>query len=270
MADLMTEAKYMEEKQSLKFQTEKLKVAEEMAKTKGRVQILEEPCDKILEKKKNVTSMKSLLHNTFNHQNDSGRSTTVSVDAKLVMVNMDSDGSRESTVGYPKDVSIQYVPVRRIGIHRKQLRNQMKTWQSTIVVNPRDRALSNDNLNRKTSKLLWKLLQQQAAPEVDIDCFDGNPLNYHYFMTLFCEVVETEIEDPRGRLTRLIKYTVGEEKELIKQCIQLPHDKGYKYVKSLLEKTYGNPPQDFIFIYKRGERLATSEVWGCKSFSEVL
>ena len=28
---------------------------------------------------------------------------------------------------------------------------------------------------------------------------------------------------------------------LIKHCIQLPHDKGYKYAKSLLEKTYGNP-----------------------------
>ena len=72
-------------------------------------------------------------------------------------------------------------------------------------------------------------------------CFDGNPLNYHYFMALFSEVVETKIEDPRGRLTRLLKYTVGEAKELIKHCIKLPHDKGYKYAKSLLEKTYGNP-----------------------------
>ena len=66
------------------------------------------------------------------------------------------------------------------------------------------------------------LLQQQAEPEVDIDCFDGNPLHYHYLMVLFCEVVEAEIEDPRGRLTRLHKYIVGEAKKLIKHCIQLP------------------------------------------------
>ena len=43
MAELMAEAKYIEERQSLVFQTERLKVAEGMAKTKARVQILEEP-----------------------------------------------------------------------------------------------------------------------------------------------------------------------------------------------------------------------------------
>ena len=51
MAELMAEAKYMEERQSLLFQTERLKVAEKMAKTKAQVQILEERCDKILERK---------------------------------------------------------------------------------------------------------------------------------------------------------------------------------------------------------------------------
>ena len=94
---------------------------------------------------------------------------------------------------------------------------------------------------REPSDILYKLLQQQAAPEVDIEYFDGNPLNYHYFMALFSEVVETKIDDPRGRLTRLTKYTMGEPKELIKHCIQLPHDCGYQTAVTLLEKTYGNP-----------------------------
>ena len=39
-------------------------------------------------------------------------------------------------------------------------------------------------------------------------------------MALFCEVVETKIKDPSGRLTRHIKYKIGEANELIKQCIQ--------------------------------------------------
>ena len=51
MAEVMAEAKYMEERQSLVFQTERLKVAEEMAKTK--VQIPEEPCVEILRTKRN-------------------------------------------------------------------------------------------------------------------------------------------------------------------------------------------------------------------------
>ena len=93
---------------------------------------------------------------------------------------------------------------------------------------------------RVPSHILCKLLQQ-AAPEVDIEYFNGNTLNHNYFIVLFFRVVETKINDTRGRLTRLIKYTVGEPKELIKRCIQLPHDCGYQTVVSLLEKTYGNP-----------------------------
>lgn len=38
---------------------------------------------------------------------------------------------------------------------------------------------------------------------VDVEQFDGNPLNCHYFMALLAEVVETNIEEPRGRLARL-------------------------------------------------------------------
>ena len=103
---------------------------------------------------------------------------------------------------------------------------------------------------REPSDTLYKFFQQQAAPEVDIEYFDGNPLNYHYFMALFSEVVETQIDNPRGRLTRLTKYTMGEPKELIKQCIQLPHDCGYQTAVTLLEKTYGNP-HEILSSYRR-------------------
>ena len=59
-------------------------------------------------------------------------------------------------------------------------------------------------------------------PDVDIETFDGDVLNYHYFIALFREVVESEVDSPREKLTRLIKYTSGDARELIKHCIQLP------------------------------------------------
>ena len=71
--------------------------------------------------------------------------------------------------------------------------------------------------------------------------FDGNVLNYHHFMALFKEVVESKVEDPRRRLIRLLKYTSGEAKELINHCIQLTFNEGFKYANYLLEKVYGNP-----------------------------
>ena len=76
--------------------------------------------------------------------------------------------------------------------------------------------------------MLCQLLKQQGAPEVDIDVFSGDPLEYHYFMETFKKVVEKRTEDPRGRLTRLIKYTRGEAKDLTKYYIQQPLSEGYK------------------------------------------
>ena len=63
------------------------------------------------------------------------------------------------------------------------------------------------------TRMMCKLLSQQSAPNVDIDLLDGNPLEFNYFM-------ESKVVDPRGRLTRLINYTEGEPKELVRFCIQ--------------------------------------------------
>ena len=52
-----------------------------------------------------------------------------------------------------------------------------------------------------------------------MELFDGNVLNYHHFMALFEEIVESKVEDPRGRLIRLFKFTSGDAKELINHCI---------------------------------------------------
>ena len=47
-----------------------------------------------------------------------------------------------------------------------------------------------------------------------------------------------------------MKYTLGEAKELISHCIQLPCNEGFKYAKYLLEKVYGNPHK-IIATYKK-------------------
>ena len=45
----------------------------------------------------------------------------------------------------------------------------------------------------------------------------GTLLNIH--MSMFRKSVQKNIEDPTGRLTRLIQYTRGEAKDLIKNFI---------------------------------------------------
>ena len=71
--------------------------------------------------------------------------------------------------------------------------------------------------------------------------FDGNVLNYNHFIALFKETVESKVEDTRGRLITLLKFTLGEAKELINHYIQFPSNEGFKYASYLLEKVYRNP-----------------------------
>ena len=91
--------------------------------------------------------------------------------------------------------------------------------------------------------MMSKLLRQQAAPDFGIDIFTDDPVEYHYFIAVFDEVVEKIVDDPRGRLTRLIKYTDGQPKEMIIHCIQQPALVSYQNARSLLEEKYGNPHQ---------------------------
>ena len=68
--------------------------------------------------------------------------------------------------------------------------------------------------------MMSKLLRQQGAPDVDIDIFTGDPVDYHYFIAVFNKVFGKKISDLRGRLKRLVKYTDSQPKEMIKYCIQ--------------------------------------------------
>ena len=67
--------------------------------------------------------------------------------------------------------------------------------------------------------MLSKLVKECSAPQVDLEPFDENPLEYIYFMSMFKESVEQKIEDTKGRLVRLIQYTREDAKDLIKNFI---------------------------------------------------
>ena len=85
------------------------------------------------------------------------------------------------------------------------------------------------------------MIQQQATPKAELQCFDGNPLEYNHFADLFREVVEKWIPEPEGRLLRLLKYTRGEAQDLIKHCVEEPSYMGYSHAQELWRKRYGDP-----------------------------
>ena len=74
-------------------------------------------------------------------------------------------------------------------------------------------------------------------------------------MSTFEEAVEKKIDDPKGRLTRLIKFVSGEPKELIKNCIQQPAEIGYEQAMQLLKDQYGDPYKVYVSYRKEIQKL---------------
>ena len=103
----------------------------------------------------------------------------------------------------------------------------------------------NSKENMKSSavnnNVILSMFKELQAPNVELDVFSGNAMDFPFFMTNFCQVVEDKIEDEKGRLSRLIQFTDGRAKDLVKSCIYLPDDICYKRAKKLLQEKYGDP-----------------------------
>ena len=85
------------------------------------------------------------------------------------------------------------------------------------------------------------IMRLQCAPKPNLDTFSGDPLDYWYFRASFREVVEAAVPDQHGRLTRLIQYTSGEAKDLVKHLVHASKNSCYDQAIKLLDKEFGNP-----------------------------
>ena len=233
LAELLAEASFMEKRRNVEYEAEPLQLQEKLEKTKARTKIYEE-YDKQSIKDEAAADNQNVGKNLnqyypqkpFEHQSEM---FTLDANAKPFHLNKQYNPREKVEGADQKRFSSNKNSVPSLGV---------KQQQST-----KDKVTSpfEDTGKGGVIDILCQLLRQQAAPEVQIDVFNGNPLNFKYFMALFKEVVETKIEDPHGRLTRLIRYTSGEVKQLIKHCIELPLHLGYNNAIRLLYKRYGDP-----------------------------
>ena len=63
------------------------------------------------------------------------------------------------------------------------------------------------------------LLHYMHLPKVELDKFDGNPLEYLTFIAVFDEVVDNTVMDGQLKLTRLLQYTSGSAKAVIRETV---------------------------------------------------
>ena len=87
--------------------------------------------------------------------------------------------------------------------------------------------------NGNIADFLCTLVREQAAPQVLIEPFDENSLNFAYSLSMFTESVKKKIEDPMGKLTRLMGAT-GKAQESVKHFICDKWEQGYRNAVELL------------------------------------
>ena len=118
-----------------------------------------------------------------------------------------------------------------------------------------------------------EMIKLQSAPKPDLDVFSGNPLDYPFFKASFKEVVESAVADQRGRLTRLIKYTSGDVKDLIKHLVHASPNSCYDEAVTMLDNEYGNPHlihQSYIKELRQWEPIKPNDTSAYKKLYRFL
>ena len=106
------------------------------------------------------------------------------------------------------------------------------------------------------SAAMCDLINLMNIPTVEIDMYDGNPMDYQAFITIFDELIDSKLGDPQLKLTRLLQYTTGAAKSAIKNCVG--GESGYKQARDILRNRFGNKhiiTQTIISQLKTGERV---------------
>ena len=66
-------------------------------------------------------------------------------------------------------------------------------------------------------------------------------MDFDCFMAVFSEMVEKKVDDPRRKVTWLIKFVTGDAKEMAKNYIQLPAEIRFETAKQFLTDISGDP-----------------------------
>lgn len=88
--------------------------------------------------------------------------------------------------------------------------------------------------------LLASQHKQVSLPAREIPVFDGNPLEYQIFMRAFRHGIEEKTNSYQDMLYYLEQYTSGPCRELVRSCLYMDAEPGFKEAKRLLKVHFGN------------------------------
>ena len=190
VAELLAEQKYIERRNVSEFEAESLRIQQKVEKAKARAKMLDKEIENENIEERKSDNIENKIHSRNRYEDDQNLKEHVHWPENLSRKcnRLSCDPFVNINANAPK-FNYEDIPIVNSSVNRGK-----KTC--TKQADP------TNLFHQTTTDVLCQLLRQQAAPQVDIEVFDGNLLNFKYFMSLLKEVVETKINDPKGRLTR--------------------------------------------------------------------
>ena len=132
----------------------------------------------------------------------------------------------------------------------------------------------------RQSHTFQQLLQHQqqsivalTLPQSDLPIFDGDPTEYCDFVRAFENLIESKTHSSSARLYYLVQYTAGEVQELMRSCLSMKEDQGYREARRLLLERYGQSYRiatAFVERITNGPPFKAEDGPGLQKFSILL
>ena len=160
--------------------------------------------------------------------------------------------------------------LRRIRLEQKGAATAASVSSTALRLNPNTQDCNVPNQTPASScgvgleNQMNRLILGLSLPKIEIDSFDGSPLDFHNFIRSFdCNVAQRLVDDGQ-RLSYLMYYCKGNARKAIQHCSLIPTG-GYQEALRILRMRFGRPHEIIQAVTKSvfdGPKISTGDTVG--------
>ena len=136
------------------------------------------------------------------------------------------------------------------------------------------------NIQQQQNQQVQQLLKQQqlhtlalTLPQLEVPTFAGDPIEYCRFIRAFESMIVAKTTSHSARMYYLVQYTAGDVQELMRSCLAMDSEEGYREARRLLAKRYGQPykiASAYVERVTNGPAIKAEDGAALQSFSALL
>ena len=136
------------------------------------------------------------------------------------------------------------------------------------------------NIQQQQNQQVQQLLKQQqlhtlalTLPQLEVPTFAGDPIEYCCFIRAFESMIVAKTTSYSARMYYLVQYTAGDVQELMRSCLAMDSEEGYREARRLLAKRYGQPykiASAYVERVTNGPAIKAEDGAALQSFSALL